>query len=748
MLLTATASVAIDPAGAASAWLEITLNGALVGDELGVCDDQRCWLPRAALSGWRIDIPAGIRSVHVDGADLVSLAELPGIAWRFDLAGQRVALTVAAAAFAGSVRDLGATALPCLDAAIPGSFLNYSIQHSRAAGDSRSSAHLEWGLFGRAGAFTTTAILSSGNGYERLDSTWLIEQPERLASIRLGDSITDGGQWGRARRFAGVQWGNNFALRPDLVTFPLPAASGSSAVPATVDIYVDQVLRSRTEVPAGPFEFNNLPVTTGSGEVDMVVRDAYGREQHVRLDYFVSPQLLTPGLRAFEYNFGLQRSGLGESTRYRDPIAVVTERIGISDRLTAEWHSEITADQVRSGLGAVTLAHGGLYALSVAGSTSAHGSGWLASVGYEWRGDSLFGSAGASFASTGFDAASPAAERSARRRLHAALGWSLPIGGSIAVSYLRQDRFEDEPFEFASLGYQFALGRLGHVQLSAARTLSPFEDTALSLHYALPLGDGGNASVEWMRQDDAAAERLQLQRSAPPLGGFGYRFALEPGATRLDLGISARRQHGEYTVELARFMSEVSYRAEIAGGLAWIGGELYAGQRSSESFAVVIVDDFPDVGIYADHRLVARTDERGRALIPGLRAWQRNRIGIEQGDLPFEAHVDALEMTVTPPARSGLQVDFPVRREHSAQLRIVFEDELAIPATAVVEDFDSGAPVVLGLDGLVLLAGVRPGDLALRVRWRSRECRVPVRIPAEIPPGLDLGTHRCAGIER
>ena len=52
------------------------------------------------------------------------------------------------------------------------------------------------------------------------------------------------------------------------------------------------------------------------------------------------------------------------------------------------------------------------------------------------------------------------------------------------------------------------------------------------------------------------------------------------------------------------------------------------------------------------------------------------------------------------------------------------------------------------MDGKVLLADVKPGDLVLRVRWRSSECRVALKIPADIPTGLDLGVTVCSGIER
>ena len=741
----------IAPLSPEPGWLEITLNGAPAGTELANCDAQRCLLTRASLVGWRIQIPAGIASVVLDDTEYVELTDVPGAQWQYDSATQSLALTVPDLAFNGTQRDLNPQTANIIAATPPGSFLNYSLSHSQLADANESSAALEWGWFGPAGVFTTTALFSSSRGAERLDSTWRIDRPEFLQTLSVGDNISDSGAWGRARRFGGVQWRSNFAVRPDLITFPLPGASGSSAVPATVDIYIDQVLRARTEVPAGPFEFQNLPVTTGSGEVEMRVRDAYGREQRVSLDYFVSPQLLTPGLRAFEYSFGLQRRGFGNDTSYRDAIMVMTERRGLSERLTGEWHTELTSEQLRSGVGAVLLGPGnGLYAFNLAGSTSAQGDGWLASADYQWRSDRLFASAGLSVASNGFDAASAADERTARRRWNAAMGWSLPgEGGAIALSYLGQQRFDGTRFAFASLGYQFDVGRFGHLQFSLGRNLQPVADTVLSMVYSLPFGAGNTASVDFSHQESSEQLRLNLQRSPPVLGGFGYRAALQPGAKpRFDLGLSTYQQHAIYSIEASRLPQQLSYRADISGGLAWIGGGIYASQPLRDSFAVVQVDDFPGVGIYAEHRLVAHTNAKGRALVPNLRAYDRNRLEIEQADLPLDARIEALELNATPASRSGMLVRFPVHREYSVQFRIVLDDGIGIPASASVAREDTRELVPLGNDGQAFLSDVLPGEIALLVQWRSDECRIRLPIPVKISPLLDLGVFRCSGVAR
>ncbi len=73
----------------------------------------------------------------------------------------------------------------------------------------------------------------------RLDTAWTRDFPDRMATLRVGDSFSSPGGWGRAVRFGGVQFGTNFSTQPMLVTTPLLAAHGEAVVPSTVDVFVN-----------------------------------------------------------------------------------------------------------------------------------------------------------------------------------------------------------------------------------------------------------------------------------------------------------------------------------------------------------------------------------------------------------------------------------------------------------------------------------------------------------------------------
>jgi outer membrane usher protein len=52
------------------------------------------------------------------------------------------------------------------------------------------------------------------SGAIRLDTTWTLDLPDRLSTLRVGDAISTAGAWGQSMRFGGVQFGTNFATQP------------------------------------------------------------------------------------------------------------------------------------------------------------------------------------------------------------------------------------------------------------------------------------------------------------------------------------------------------------------------------------------------------------------------------------------------------------------------------------------------------------------------------------------------------
>ena len=92
-------------------------------------------------------------------------------------------------------------------------------------------------------------------------------------------------------------------------------------MPSTLEVYTQNVKTYSSDIPAGPFELANLPVITGSGEAQVVIRDTLGRETRTTLPFYTSSEQLGKGLIDFSAEVGFPRRNYGsESNDYASDV--------------------------------------------------------------------------------------------------------------------------------------------------------------------------------------------------------------------------------------------------------------------------------------------------------------------------------------------------------------------------------------------------------------------------------------------
>ena len=224
-----------------------------------------------------------------------------------------------------------------------GLVLNYDA-YAQTSGLSRLSLYTEQRYFSPSGVFSNTGITYAGgraDRYIRYDTYWTRSDQDTMRTLRLGDTITSSLDWSRSIRIAGVQWGRNFSLRPDLVTFPVAAISASSVVPSSIALYINGVQQYSSNVPAGPFVVNQIPGITGAGQATIVTRDALGRIA-TTVPLYVDTRLLARGLSSYSVEAGFVRRRFSVRSFDYDhaPAFSASGRYGLDDALTLEGHAE------------------------------------------------------------------------------------------------------------------------------------------------------------------------------------------------------------------------------------------------------------------------------------------------------------------------------------------------------------------------------------------------------------------------
>lgn len=714
----------------------------------------RLYFAREDLERWRLKLPPVEPLMH-NGQAYYPISDLPGASFVLDERRQSLAVSAGPEAFSETSSALRGTAATDAVLPQPGGFLNYALSASHTQADDTRNGIFEGGYFSRYGVLTSGLLapeLESASGWVRLDSTYTVDFPERLETLRLGDSVTRGGAWGLPVRFGGLQYGTKFGVQPGFIPFPVATALGRAALPSTVDVLINNALVTRREVPPGPFSIANIPVVTGAGDVQVVVRDLLGREQIYTQPFYGTRELLRQGIADYSVELGALREQFGlQSSDYGEAIGVGTYRRGLTDALTGELRAEAAHSANSAGASVSFLAGGlGVANASLAASESPGDSGRLLGLGFERSTQALSFAVQTETSSRGFrQAGMLEGELPLKRRSIANIGIPFGAAGTLSFTHAMQAFYERDDLEISTLSYSLPLGSFGQLGVSAIHTSGASGGDALFATLAVPLGSATSASAGFERTRPSGGRAdslatLALQKSLPLGEGYGYR--LQERGENLYGSFALAGPVGTYEVEAVRpEAGDTATRISARGGLGSAGGHVFASREITDSFAVVKVADFPGVRVLQDHQVAARTDDDGYAVLPRLRAYDRNPIGIDPMDLPFDSRLGSLQINATPYYRSGVYVDFPVRRIRAATLRVVLEDGSDLPSGALARVAGHSEAFPVALRGEAYLEGLEEKSRVV-FSWKGQSCEIDLSLPKGDPPLPDLGTHVCKGI--
>ena len=715
-------------------------------------EKKKIWVEESDLKAWRLKTPPG-KPVKQNERTYYLLTNIAGVRYKIDSQKQELLLSASTDAFETS-QFSGASKRPVPpNQSSLGAFLNYdwvaSGIQSSGTSQKRLDGAFEAGLFSRLGVATSTFLaqdLASQGRVVRLDTTYTQDRPESLSSYRFGDAISKGGAWGRPLRFGGLQWSTNFATQPGFIPFPLPTLRGETGLPSTVDVYVNNTLQSRQDVPPGPFEISNVPLVTGQGEVQLVVRDLLGRERLITQPYYVAPSLLKKGLRDFSLEAGTERLQYSiESGAYGQALLSGTYRWGLTDQFTPELHSEIQRRRQNAGLTSTLLVSAlGTFNASVAASrTSNDQTGGLIGLGYQRSAGTVDFGVQTLLTSRDFTRLGEIlTQGSLRRSLLTQLSY-FPRGyGNWALSYIDQDYRIAGRSQLLSAGVSVVPFSETSASLSATHALGGNSGTLFTLNLTRSLGPRTTGSVNSSQQSGKNITSLAAQRNLEDDPGFGYRVLAEHGENdRGELALLGQSGIGNYSAELSTIQGRTDstgWRLGTTGGISLLAGGGFLSRRLTDSFGVVQVDHYPDVRVYSENRLVGRTRSDGRLLIPRLRPYDINRLSIDQSDLPLDAKASTFTIEVSPYYRSGVVAAFPISRSRSALVRLVLENGQELPpgSTVRVLQARTAAPEFpVGFHGQVFLSDLETKN-SLEARWNHQRCVAELTLPDEPLPAI------------
>lgn len=744
--------------------LAVVINHAPAGQWVLLSRDGLLYAPEEALTEWRLKRPPQIRVIAYRGQNWVQLSEWPGYAVTFNTADQSVELTFSASAFDETRLQLQEAPRLQVTPATPALFLNYDLSYlSRDfqgnASDRQLGAMTEMGLSGSPGVLTSSFVGQNITGSSQLQqrswrrylTTFTHNFVDQSMAFRAGDSTTRRGFWGRPVIFGGLQIGSDFGLTPGFITQPIPILQGTSSAPSTVELYVNDVLRQTSKVPTGPFTIDNFPLLTSSGDARMVVRDALGRETVIDQPFFSHPSLLEQGLTDWSLETGALRRNLGIlNADYGQNFTSAMVRHGFSKKLTLETQGEFGNDTRDAGLG-LSYALPWRMLVQLAGSASQDkiaGSGHSSVIGIYAATLRQSFSANLQRASVNYrELSTSTAYVPYKTQLSANYSYRLESNGNaIALAMARLETYNTGTLTTYSGNYSMQVATSGALILSVARVTGSSNGFTLGASLLIPLDGQSNFSSSMTRKDGRNEGYVSASKNLGNENGTGWRALAgnRTGQNYAEGGLYYQNDHGLLTSDVSASMQQQTMRLGARGGVVMMDGHAFMTRQLQDSFALVEVPGYANVGITFQNVTYAHTDADGIALLPRLMPYQRNNIRLNPDELPISAELDTIEETVVPPARSGVKVVFPVRGGRGALVHIVMEDGSDAPAGASVSIEGDKETFYVARRGLAYITGL--GDRnALHLKLENGEtCAFSVALPPASPDSIPrVGPVTC-----
>lgn len=704
---------------------------------------------------------AGVR-VPGDPQGEVALESIAGLHADYDSANQRLLLQVPPA-WLPDQQFGGRNLYPASDARSSfGALLNYDLYLNDTddagtylAAWNELRVFDSWGTFSTTGQWRESFNGAPGNqsreGFLRYDTTWRFTDEQRLLTYEAGDLVTSALPWSSSVRVGGLQISRDFAARPDLVTYPLPAFAGEAAVPTSLDLFINGYKTSTTDLQPGPYTLTNVPFINGAGEAVVVTTDALGRQVSTTLPFYVTSSLLAEGLSDFSVAAGsLRRDYAVRDFGYGSGVASASLRHGVSDYFTLETHAETAESMMLGGLGGnLRLGTFGVLNAAVAQSRFAGDTGQQVALGYQYNSRRI------GFNYQRIERHGDYADltlvdnpytRLSTRSEQATVSLNLDRYGSVGAGYFDVRAGDGSRTRLINLSWSKPLWRNSSLYLSANRDVGDSQ-WAVQAQLVVPFDTHGTLAFSAERSKDGQdLQRVNYSRAVPVGGGVGYNLGYANGGDRgayRQADVTWRLQSVQLQAGVYGSSDEMTRWADASGSLVLMDSGMFAANRIDDAFVVVSTTGYADVPVRYENQVVGRTDRNGHLLVPYSSGYYRGKYEIDPMELPADVMASAVEQRVAVRRGSGYLLEFPLKRVLAASIVLVDANQQELKLGSRVRDSQSGSEAVVGWDGLVYLENLSAHNRLQVEVADGGQCQVEFDLPEGEGPIPLIGPLVC-----
>ena len=737
----------------------------------------RLFVPVTDYRSWELVVPEAAL-VRLQGIEHVDLGRVPELKARFDEKRVALEITVAPGKLPKNTIDLRWRYPDALRPVQPGAFFNYALSVAGDDSFDSSRTQLTTEVGGRVG---DTLFYSSGTyidqhgdrGYTRLQTNATYDQRDTLQRLIAGDFFTPTRELSASFPMGGVSFSKYYPMDPYFIQYPTLNLNTTAALPSQVEVRIDGNVVTRQQVQPGPIDIVNITGYTGARNVQVTVRDAFGREQVVQQPFYFTDFALKTGLHDYSYNLGFLRENYGvESNDYGTAAFTGFHRYGFTDQLTLGLTGQAREGMVNAGpIGTVLLPGAGIVGAGLSASHGGGTTGHASSFFYSFVAPRFSVSASARYFGSEYRLLPSGGTSEIHKFATASVAYSPTRRGTISTSYTVTEPRELESIYGWNVGYNVSvLGGRGLFTLGYTKNWGLVNEWSGSVSFRYLFARDYSAVATMGRAGSLKSQTVNYEKTVPLGEGFG--FSIGPGRAESPEGTTTLanaygQYNGRYATFLARYQGSSNDRVlpgvaevTVASGIGYVKDRLFVSRPLTDSFAIVKVGDVPDVPVIANGQLMGTTDERGEVVVSPLFSFFDNYLHFEQRAVPLDYVFNDSRLVMSPAFRSGSYLAFDVKKNRAVIGRL----ERKVDGRRVPVEFRELKVSRAGVDkaawealhgrrffiqsftakgGEFYVEQLEPGEWTLEVEG-DPSCIATIKVPQTDAALTELGTVLCA----
>ncbi|ENA0610256.1 fimbrial biogenesis outer membrane usher protein [Enterobacter bugandensis] len=724
------------------------------------------------LKGWGVKTEQ-FPALQAGNSRCANLSAIPEASTDFRFSTQRLVISLPQAAISAQAR--GYVPPEMWDEGITAALLNYSLSgaNNQGKGNAQNSnsqyANLRPGVnIGPWRLRNYTTWNRDSGGSDKWDTVYTYAQRAIIplkAQLTAGDSSAPSDVFDSIP-FRGAQLASDDDMLPDSLKGYAPAVRGIARTNAQVMIRQNGYVIYQSYVAPGAFEITDMYPTGGAGDLNVIVKEADGSEQHFTVPFASLPVLQREGRLKYAVTGGQYRSY--NSSVDKTPFGQMTGIYGLAKGFTlyGGFQESSKYQSLAAGIGKNM---GGLGAFST-DVTQAWSSpdGIDKSSGQSWRirYSKNFVDTGTNFAMAGYRYStsgyygmqevldsygnSSALEDRRRNRMELTLSQSLGQSvGSLTLSAVREDYWTSgKTMESYSAGYNNSWRAISY---------------GLTYTYSKNGNSGSNGSGPTYDKDQQLAFNISvpLDKFLPQTwANYSLNTSKNNGTTH-SVGINGMALENNalnWNVQQGYGTNDVGYTGNLNGDYKGTYGEVTAGyaydkhsDRLNYGLQGGIVAHADGItlsqplgetnvlvkapgarGVSVQNQTGAKTDWRGYTAVSNVMPYHKNDMALMTETLPDDVELELTTRTVVPTRGAVVRADYVANVGARILMTLTQASGKSVPFGAMVSnDAKSTNSAIVGEGGQVYLTGLSERG-TLNVKWgddNTQHCNVIYSLP-------------------